>query len=161
MVVNMANSGFTHMDIAEECSKECGVDFNIREVSDWLNNYVSLSSSKKSKVLRGSVFDSRNRLEELSLLLYSLLDTINEKDDSLFKYNKITKEEVYLQVIKEIRQLTKQATDLIEKIDDRSRIQEFQNTVIECLQREAPLVASKVIKSLREQQTIQQLAGLK
>ena len=59
-----------------------------------------------------------------------------------------------------MRQLTKQATELIEKIDERNRIQEFQNTVIECLQREAPLVASKVIKSLREQQAIQQLAGL-
>lgn len=160
LVVNLNTNGFSLDEIAEECSKECGAKFTSKEIQTWIDSYVSLPSSKKARALRGSIFDSRNRLEELSILLYALLEQVNNRPDEVNRYTKVSKEEVHLAVIKEMRQLTKQATELIEKIDERNRIQEFQNTVIECLQREAPLVASKVIKSLREQQAIQQLAGL-
>jgi hypothetical protein len=110
--------------------------------------------------MKGSIFDARNRMEEMHSMLIDLLAKVEQGDESRFKSAKVTKEQVTLSVITEIRQTIKQASDILEKVESFQTVKEFQKLVIDCLQQEAPSTYMKVMMRLKEMNTMNSMIGL-
>lgn len=160
VVLGLYESGHELDTIAEICSKQVTIQIEEGDIENWLNNIKSLPATAKVKAINGSVFDTRNRLEEIYKLMQELLQAINTQDESIFKGARITREQVILQWMTEMRNLLKEAKSLLEADSMRDNVRVFMQEVINALKKETPLAYANVMKTLEEKKLLQGITSL-
>ena len=120
----------------------------------------TLPATTKIKAINGSVFDTRNRLEEVYKLMQELLSAINTQDESIFKGARISREQVILQWMTEMRNLLKEAKSLLDADSMRDNVRVFMQEVINALKQEAPLAYASVMRTLQERKLLEGITNL-
>jgi len=151
-VLSYKKLGQTFGSIAKLCSQQSGERITRNDVQAWIEEFDQKSISGKQRVIYGSVFDTTDRLEEIYIAILQLRDTIREKDNDYYKSAKVVKEQVELELMRELRQVIGEAEKLASKIQMAKDIQRFTNLVLSCLKKEAPMVHTRVLTLLREEQ---------
>lgn len=124
------------------------------DIRDWIDRYNNAPISTKPAIVRGSVFETRNRLEEIHLLIHNHLDYIKEVDDELFTKSRTTKAQVYTEALRELRQLYKDANTLLSTIQQLKSIKEFQEVVLESISGISPSTYNQIVKALKERKAL-------
>lgn len=159
-IIELIESGMNTQEISKLLSVQCADNISPIDIDIWLEEYNQSSISQKPKVIKGSIFDARNRMEEMHSMLIDLLSKVEQGDDNRFKSAKVTKEQVTLSIITEIRQTIKQASDILEKVESFQTVKEFQKMVIDCLREEAPSTQMRVMMRLKEMNAMNSMMGL-
>lgn len=158
-ILSMKQSNCTNKDIADLLSIEVGDVISEKEINDWLDNYNSSPITEKPDYSKASVFDGKNRYEELYQSMVELLDIIKLADEDKYLRAKITKEQVQLEWAREMRQLIKAAKDLITKVELYDKVREFQKVVLEVINEKYPLAAMDIVKALKERKMLEAEVG--
>lgn len=151
-VLGLYKTGISTYQIARTCSAQVGQHITKKEVEAWIEDFDQRSIAGKQKVVYGSIFDTTDRLEEIYISIMKLNETVKSRDENYYKNAKVVKEQVELEVTRELRQLVSEADKLASKIRMAEDIKRFIGLVLECLKKEAPLVHIRVLKLLREEQ---------
>lgn len=147
--VKLLNSGKSYDDIADILCTILNVQINEEEVKDWFANYSSLQLTRTRKK-QSNLFDIQERMQEIYQRLNDHLILIEEEPQETYLKARTTKEQVMLEVYKEIRMLTKDAKSVIESLDNQRKIQEFAKLVIETIRNIEPGVARLIIEKLKQ-----------
>lgn len=153
-VVKLANSNYTNEEVAEIVSLQTGFTIVTQDVESWLQNYSALSTNNKPEALSGSVFDTQSRMQDIYESLQMHLEKIARMDDDYFLKAKITKSQVETEVMKELRQLTKDAASIVNAVSTMERIKEFQQMVVETINTVSPTAAQQIMRKLKEKRVI-------
>ena len=151
-VLGLYKTGSSLYQIAKTCSQQVGQPISKKEVQQWIDEFDQRSVSGKQRIVYGSVFDTTDRLEEIYISIMKLNETVKSRDENYYKNAKVVKEQVELEVVRELRQLVSEADKLASKIRMAEDIKRFISLVLQCLKQEAPMVHTRVLKLLREEQ---------
>jgi len=151
-VLGLYKTGSSLSQIAKTCSQQVGQPINKKEVQQWIDEFDQRSVSGKQRIVYGSIFDTTDRLEEIYISIMKLSETVKARDENYYKSAKVVREQVELEVMRELRQLVSEADKLASKIRMAEDMRRFTSLVIECLKKEAPMVYTRVLKLLREEQ---------
>jgi len=152
-VVRLSNAGYPHKKIAEVISLMSGSAMSEREVREWFANYSSLSMTRKPKI-HANLFDVQERMQDVYMALMDHLEGIQNSAPEDFWKAKTTKQQVVLDVYKELRFLTKDAKAIIESIDHQQKLNEFRKLVIETIRKIDPTTARIIIEKLEQDKAV-------
>lgn len=153
-VLNMQKAGLSNKEISESLLSYTGMDISAEEVRVWLSNYNQSALSDKASIVRGSVFETRGRLEEIHLLVQKHLETIELAEEDTFARAKTTKAQVQLEVYRELRQLYKDANQLVTSVQQLNTIKEFQEVVLDIISNVSPQAYHQILKELKERKAL-------
>lgn len=151
-VLGYYKSGQSYFQIARMCTQQSGESITKKDVEEWIKEFDQRSISGKQRVVYGSIFDTTDRLEEIYIAILQLRETIKNRDSDYYKNAKVVKEQIELETLRELRQLVSEAEKLASKIQMAEDIRRFTNLVLQCLKKEAPLVHTRVLTLLRQEQ---------
>ncbi|MBD2201795.1 hypothetical protein H6G33_10590 [Calothrix sp. FACHB-1219] len=148
-VLSLLESGFNTKDITTSLENQ-GIVITEKDVKNWLKSYSESSIDEKIESTQGSVFDTQTQLQAIFDNLYNLLDQVAIKDDDSFYSAKTTKEQVKLEVMREIRQSLKDASGLAASIAALQTVKQFQKVVIEEVSKIDPIAAQRIWKRIQQ-----------
>lgn len=151
--VRLANANYSHKKIAEVLTLMSGSDIQEKEVREWFANYSSLSMIRKPKI-HANLFDVQERMQDVYMALMDHLEKINNSAPEDFWKAKTTKQQVTLDVYKELRFLTKDAKAIIESIDHQQKLNEFRKMVIDTIRKIDPTTARIIIEKLEQDKAV-------
>lgn len=151
--VRLANTGMPKRQLAETLSTISGQGITEKEVSEWFANYSNLKHTRKSKSF-GNIFNVNERMQEAYERLIVLMETIEETAPEEFYKGKTTKAQVLLQASGEMRQLTKEAKDIIKSINHQQKLEEFKMLVLETIRKIDPATGRIIIEKLKQDKAL-------
>ncbi len=149
-VIALKNNNYTDIEVAEIVSTQTGQTILDSDISKWLESYSNLNGANPT-AFRGSVFDTQSRMQNIMEDLYSHLEKVKMEDEDKFARAKTTRAQVELEVYKEIRQLTKDAAQIITAISNQNKMKQFQQIVVEAIATVSAPVANQITRKIREQ----------
>jgi hypothetical protein len=153
-ILNMLKAGLTPKEMVDTLRSYTGMDISAEEIKGWVDNYNHSCLSDRPSIVRGSVFETRGRLEEIHLLVQKHLETIELTEDESFAKAKTTKAQVQLEVYKELRQLYKDANQLVTSVQQLNTIREFQEVVLDVVSNISPQAYHQILKELKERKAL-------
>ena len=153
-VIQLYQSDYKNDQIAEVLSNQTGISVGAGEVKRWLDSNKDKIIVDRPQAVRGSIFDTQSRMQEIFESLYERLDRIRLKEEDAYSRNKISKDEVELEFLKEIRQLTKDAASIVSAVSTMSRIKEFQQMVVEVIGQCSPSAQQQILRKLNEHRSL-------
>lgn len=151
--IALANAG----ESLHSISKTLGIISNCavspEELKDWFDNYSNLTYSRKQKNY-GNIFNVQERMQQVYQELQDQLELIRSTDKEEFFRGKTTREQVILEVLNNLRVLTKDAKDILKTVDEHQRLEEFKSLVIETIRKVDPIIATSIIEKLTQDQTL-------
>jgi hypothetical protein len=153
MAVRFANVGKSHREIAETISTAGGVSITEKEVKEWFETYSNLKMVKKKKTY-GNVFAIQERMQDIYSQLMEHLDGVKETENEEFWKGKTTKQQVILDIYKEVRYLTKDATDILKSINHQQQLEQFKMLVLETIRKIDPGTARIIIEKLEQDKAL-------
>lgn len=151
--VRLANAGYPNKKVAEVLSLVSGSAISENEVKEWFANYSSLTMMRKPK-LHSNLFDVQERMQDMYMALTDHLEHIQSTKPEDFWKAKTTKQQVILDVYKELRFLTKDAKSIIESINHQQKLNEFRKLVVETIRKIDPTTARIIIEKLEQDKAI-------
>jgi len=151
--VRLANAGYSDRKMSEVLSLMSGSAITETEIREWFTNYSSLSMIRKPKI-HANLFDVQERMQDVYMALMDHLETIQNSTSEDFWKAKTTKQQVILDVYKELRFLTKDAKSIIDSIDHQQKLNEFRKLVIETIRKIDPTTARIIIEKLQQDKAI-------
>lgn len=151
--IALKNADYSDAETAEVLSTQTGQVIITSDVTKWLESYSNIQQSQPSAI-RGSVFDTQSRMQDIMEQLYDHLEKIRMMDEEKFARAKTTRAQVELDTYKEIRQLTKDAAQIINAVSAQHRFKEFQQSVVEAISSVSPQVGQQIMRKLREQKVL-------
>jgi hypothetical protein len=148
-VITLAEEGKSSEEISISLAYS-GVTIDKKDISKWLKQYEGLSTSEKIESSRGSIFDTQYQLQEVFERLHSLMESVENKEDNHYYKGKTIKEQVILDVVKEIRQSVKDASQLASTVASMQSVENFQKIVVEEVSKVDPDVAQTIWRRLKE-----------
>lgn len=151
--IALANAGESIDSISKTLSiiSNCGV--TPEELKYWFDNYSNLSYNKKQKSY-GNIFNVQERMQTIYQELQDQLEVIRTTSKEDFFRGKTTREQVILDVLKDIRMLTKDAKEILKTVDEHQRLEEFKYLVIETIRSVDPTIATTIIKKLEQDKAL-------
>lgn len=153
LVINLANHGTAHSQIASVISIQTGIVISTREVSNWLDNYSNLSIVQKNSQT-ANVFDIQNGMQSIYAQLLDHLEIVKETDQEDYFKAKTTKQQVVLETYKEIRALTKDAASILQVISKQEQLESFKNAVLDSIKEVSPSTAQIIVKKLKDNKAL-------
>ena len=151
--VRLRNNGMNLAMIANTLSTISGTGITEREVKEWFATYSNLTYTRKSKAY-GNIFDIQERMQEIYANLSAHLEVVKDTDKGEFWKAKTTKQQVTLDIYKEIRFLTKDAKEIIKSINHQEKLNEFKRVVIETIRQIDPGTARTIIEKLEQDKAL-------
>lgn len=152
-VANLDKAGLSPKDIAGIILTQTGVEVSEKDIVDALA-YEGPTTYEKSVSLRGSIFDTQRRFQEVFEHLYDTLEKIKLKDELYYKGNKLSRDEVELEYLRELRQLSKDAAAIVAAVSAMSRLRDFQKAVLDVIGTVSPSVQQQILRKLNEQKAL-------
>lgn len=151
--VRLANSGMSMKQMAETISTISGAGLTEKELAAWFSNYSNLAHTRKTKAF-GNIFNVNERMQEAYERLLILMDRIEETDKEEFYKGKTTKAQVQLAAMSEMRQLTKEAKDIIKSINHQQKLEEFKMLVLDTIRKIDPTTGRLIIEKLEQDKAL-------
>lgn len=151
--VKLANAGMSKQEISLTLSTLSGTGITVEEVKDWFANYSTLSQVRKAKTY-GNIFNVQERMQDIYVELLDHLEEVKNTSKEEFFRGKITREQVVLDIYKEIRTLTKDAKEIIKSINHYQKLKEFQYLVIETIRGVDPSIARVILQKLEQDKAL-------
>lgn len=153
MVIKFINSGYNYKTLAEILTTQSGVSINQKNIKEWVENYSTLTYKKRPQG-HGNLFDVQERMQDIYSRLLEHLQTVEKTSQNEFLQAKITKQQVTLDIYKEIRMLTKDAANIMQAISHQAQLQEFRKVILESIKEVSPATAQAIIRKLRQNKAI-------
>jgi hypothetical protein len=114
-LIQFYQAGQTIISISNSLSTLAGFAISIEDINTWLTTYKETNSLyiKPNENKIGSIFDASSRYQDLYENLSILLDDIKLANDSNFKGKSTTKEQVLIELFREMRMLTTEADKFV------------------------------------------------
>lgn len=151
--VALANAGESLPNISKTLGIISNCAISPEELKDWFDNYSNLTYNRKQKNY-GNIFNVQERMQQVYEELQDQLELIRSTDKEEFFRGKTTREQVILEVLNNLRVLTKDAKDILKTVDEHQRLEEFKSLVIETIRRVEPSVATLIIEKLTQDQAL-------
>lgn len=152
-VVQLVEKGSSENDISRALSMQ-GVDLTAREVGEWITSYKGAPIMDRVEYPYGSVFDTQAQLQSIFNDLKAGIIALKSADDEPFIKARRVKEEVWIQFMQEQRQLLKDARALMETVKQFEAIDRFKQIVIEEVNKENPVIASRIYRRIQLAKTL-------
>jgi hypothetical protein len=153
-VIKLYEEDYKEIQIGEILTNQTGLTITTAEVKKWLEINKNDLTISKPVALKGSVFDTQARMQEIFEDLYIRIDTIRAKSEDAYKGNKVSKDEVELEYLKEVRQLVKDAANIVSAVSTMNRVNDFQKLVIEVIGQVSPAAQQQLLRKLNEHRVI-------
>jgi hypothetical protein len=102
----------------------------------------------------GSVFDTQTQLQTIFNDLKAGIVALESADDEPFLKARKVKEEIWVTMLQEQRQLLKDARALMETVKQFEAIDRFKQIVIEEVNKENPAIASRIYRRIQMAKTL-------
>ena len=153
-LIALRDAGNNPKQIASILGVQTGQFISGTDIELWLEKYSSLSLLQDPKGAIGSVFDTKIVMQSIFEQLHEHLQKVQKLKPQDLKNARTTKEQIELEVYKEIRALTKDAAAIIESISNMERYKEFQRLIIESIAEVSPEVKHEIMRRLRDQKAL-------
>lgn len=152
--IRYINNGYTYKQIAEILSLNAGIIITEKDVKTWRNTYSSLDRINTRARNTSNLFDIQDRMQDIYTQLYEHLEVIKETDKKEFLAARTTRQQVILDVLKEVRMLTKDAANILESISHQQQLNEFRKVILESIKEVSPSVAQSIIRKLKQNKAL-------
>jgi hypothetical protein len=114
-LIQFYQAGQTLASISNSLSTLAGFAISIEDIDNWLTTYKETNSLyiKPNENKIGSIFDASSRYQDLYENLSTLLDDIKLANDNNFKGKSTTREQVLIELFREMRMLTTEADKFV------------------------------------------------
>lgn len=137
-VLGLIENGISFEETAQIIRQNSGKNVSADDVEKWLNNFDKSSISIRSDTATNSIWNTKDIYDNLYLQLNDLIEMICQKDEACFLRSKITKEQVMIETIREIRQLAKDAESILGKIEESRKVETFIGFILRDLKGRIP-----------------------
>jgi hypothetical protein len=151
--VKLANAGTNLEDISRTLSIISGVGVAIHEVEDWFKNYSAIKHTRTVKAY-GNIFDVQERMQDIYESLIEHMKLIDDTPKEEFFRAKTTREQVKLEVLRDVRAITKDAKEILKTINHYQRLEEFKSLVIQTIKTIDPTVATMIVEKLAQDKAL-------
>lgn len=149
IVIALSEDGMNPKSISAHLETQ-GIPISEAEIKGWLKAYQQAPITQKPAMANGSIFDTQGQMQIVFDKLHTLLDELDDQEDSHYLSAKITKEQVKLDYMKEIRQSIKDAASLAAVVANMQTVEQFKKVVIEEVNKVDPATAQRIWKKIRE-----------
>ncbi len=146
-VIALYEENYTTEDITTILNNQ-GFDLEVKDVKEWLKTYNKEGILTKASFNYGSVFDTQVQLQTLFESLNDMLLEIKHKPDS--SYKRKDKDDIIREYLAELRQAIREAAQLTSTVASIKKAEEFQQIVLEEINKESPMVAAKIINRISQ-----------
>jgi len=136
--------------ISKALETQTGVAITATEVQKWIDNYEASGVVRRSTVTNLSIFDTKNRMEDILLMLQRISSQVELADDSEFSRAKTTRYEVQLAAVGQIRSAVKDARQVVEALHQMNTYRELADIILQEIRLESPSLQQRVFKRLKE-----------
>jgi hypothetical protein len=151
--VKLANAGTNLEDISRTLSIISGVGVALHEVEDWFKNYSAIKHTRTVKAY-GNIFDVQERMQDIYESLIEHMKLIDDTPKEEFFRAKTTREQVKLEVLRDVRAITKDAKEILKTINHYQRLEEFKSLVIQTIKTIDPTVATMIVEKLAQDKAL-------
>jgi hypothetical protein len=151
--VRLANSGMSMKQMAETISTISGAGLTEKELAAWFSNYSNLGYTRKTKAF-GNIFNVNERMQQAYESLVILIEQIENTPKEEFFKGKTTQAQVLLAAMAEMRQLTKEAKDIIKSINHQQKLEEFKMLVLDTIRKIDPATGRLIIEKLEQDKAL-------
>lgn len=153
VLVKFVNNGYDYKVISEILTTQSGMTITSKDIKEWVENYSSLNYNKKPKG-HGNLFDVQERMQDVYARLNDHLELVNTSDPGDFFKAKTTKQQVTLEIYKEIRMLTKDAANIMQAVSRQQQLQEFRKIILESIREVSPSTAQAIVRKLKQNKAL-------
>lgn len=147
-ILGLIESGISYEETAEILRENSGKSIKVEDVENWLNEFDKSSISSKSKVVTNSIWNTKDIYDDLYIQMSDLIQMIRQKDDESFLRSRVTKEQVLIESIRELRQLAKDAESIMSRIEESKKVETFIGFILRDLKgRISPAEFMGIVKS--------------
>ena len=154
LVTSLINNNFSNKEISETISIKHNIGITPKEIRSWKENYSHLSYEKQKIEERGNVFDVQTRMQDLYNMVYTHLEAIKESEPEDFWKAKTSKQQVILDAMKELRQISSDATKIISMVSHQERLRNFTQIVLETIRETDQATANIILNKLKKHKTL-------
>ena len=154
LATDLINASTDNKTISKILSTKSGIGITSREVQKWKDNYSHLSYEKIKQEQRGNIFDVQTRMQDIYAMVYDHLETIKNSEPEDFWKAKTTKQQVQLDAMKELRQLTDQATKILGMISHQERLRQFTDIVMDTIRETDTATAQIILSKLQKNKAL-------
>ena len=154
ITTDLINAGMSNKDISKVLTTKSGVGITDKEIQKWKDNYSHLSYNIMKEEKKGSIFDVQARMQSVYSMVYDHLESIKETTPEEFWKGKTTKQQVMLDTMKELRQLTKEAVAIINMISHQERLRQFTDIVMETIKETDQATAQVIYRKLKQNKAL-------
>lgn len=151
--VRLANSGMSRKQLAITLTTMSGQAISEKEVKEWFANYSNLKHTRKTKSY-GNIFNVNDRMQEAYERLLIIIEDIEATPKDEFFKGKTTKSQVLLAAMGEMRQLTKEAKDIIKSINHQQKLEEFKMLVLDTIRKIDPATGRIIVEKLKQDKAL-------
>jgi hypothetical protein len=149
-VLSMYCDGMDAPNISKVIQTQTGVDIQPAVVQQWVDNYEATGVVRRNSMANHSIFDTKNRMEDLQLMLERLLADVETADPTEFARAKTTRYEVQLAAIGQLRSTVKDARQVVEALHQMNTYHELARIIVEEIRLESPAVAQRILQVLKK-----------
>lgn len=151
--VRLANTGMSSKELAQTLSIMSAQTITEKDLSEWFANYSNLKHTRKVKAY-GNIFNVNERMQEAYERLLIIIEDIEATPKDEFFKGKTTKAQVLLQAMGEMRQLSKEAKDIIKSINHQQKLEEFKMLVLDTIRKIDPTTGRIIIEKLKQDKAL-------
>ena len=132
-LISLYEGGLSCREVADTLSKSVGMPIKTKEVESYIEKFKKGSISTQRQQRSNSVFDTKNRMEDLLMELNELLFTLKLKTDEDFSRGKASREQVMVEVLREMRMTVSDAAAIIKTYANLAAVKEVIDIIIQSL----------------------------
>lgn len=149
-VLSMYCDGTDTATISKVLETQTGVEITPSEVQQWVDNYEASGVVRRNSMANHSIFDTKNRMEDLQLMIQRLLADVEVEDPAVFARAKTTRYDVQLTAIAQLRSTVKDARQVVEALHQMNTYHELARIIVEEIRTESPAVAQRILQVLKK-----------
>ena len=149
-VLSMYCDGTDAATISKVLETQTGVVVIPSEVQQWVDNYEASGVVRRNSMANHSIFDTKNRMEDIYLMLQRLQSDIEMADPAEFARAKTTRYEVQLAAAGQLRSAVKDARQVVEALHQMNTYHELARIIVEEIRTESPAVAQRILQVLKK-----------
>ena len=149
-LIQFYQSGQSIDAIANALTTLNGETIKPQQMEDWLNTYKQTNSLYvKPDNKLGSVFDASARYQDLYEQLSTLLDDIKTTHADAYKNKNVTKEQILIDLFKEMRMLTAQADQFVSTQTRAQALRSLIADMVNAIASYNPIVGRDIINLIK------------
>lgn len=153
-VLSMYCEGMDPSSIAKVLESQIGTPITGGEVQKWIDTYEASGAVRRSTMTNLSIFDTKNRMEDIYAMLEATLAQVESADESEFSRAKTTRYEVKLNAIGQIRAAIKDARQVVEALHQMNTYRELADIILQEIRSESLSAQQRIMRRLKEKNVV-------